>query len=134
MVDHLTQPQRSYVMSRIRGKDTGIELTLRSALHRAGFRFKKNVKGLLGTPDIVFRRARLLVFVDGDFWHGYRFPQWATSLPEFWQEKIRRNRTRDRSYHAKLRRQGWKVIRIWEHEIHQNLEAVVSKIASNLPK
>jgi DNA mismatch endonuclease (patch repair protein) len=68
-------------MSRIRGKDTTIELTLRSALHQAGFRFRKNVKGLPGTPGIVFHRAKLLIFVDGDFWHGYRFPQWGMSLP-----------------------------------------------------
>jgi DNA mismatch endonuclease, patch repair protein len=132
MSDHLTKRQRSYVMSRIRGKDTTIELILRSALHHAGFRFNKNVKGLLGTPDIVFRRARLLIFVDGDFWHGYRFPQWEMSLPEFWRQKIRRNRARDRRYYARLRRDGWKVMRIWEHQIRKNLEAVVLRIAKNL--
>ncbi len=132
MADRLTKRQRSSVMSRIRGKDTAIEIILRSALHRAGFRFKKNVKGLLGTPDIVFRRARLIVFVDGDFWHGYRFPQWGMSLPKFWQDKIRHNRARDRRYHARLRRAGWNVIRVWEHEIHRDVHAAVLRIATFL--
>ena len=130
MADRLTQKQRSYVMSRIRGKDTSIELTLRSALHQAGFRFRKNVKGLPGTPDIVFWKAKILIFVDGDFWHGYRFPQWGRSLPDFWQEKIRRNRARDRRYHARLRRAGWIVIRIWEHQINGDIEDVVTRIES----
>ncbi len=130
MADRLTSQQRSYVMSRIRGKDTTIELTLRSALHNAGLRFRKNVSSILGTPDIVFHGARVLVFVDGDFWHGYRFPQWGMSLTDFWQRKILRNRARDRRYHARLRRAGWRVVRIWEHEIRSDLDAVVLRIAN----
>ena len=129
MADCLTVQQRSYVMSRIRGKNTTIEVSLRSALHRAGFRFRKHVKDLPGTPDIVFPRAKLAIFVDGDFWHGYKFPQWGNSLPEFWQKKIWRNRERDRSYHAKLRRAGWQVIRIWEHEIKRDVDAAVYRVA-----
>jgi DNA mismatch endonuclease (patch repair protein) len=132
MADRLTKRQRSHVMSRIRGKDTTIELILRSALHKAGFRFRKNVKGLTGTPDVVFHRAKLLIFVDGDFWHGYRFSQWGMSLPEFWQQKIRRNKIRDRRYHARLRRAGWKVVRIWEHEIHRDINAAVLRITNLL--
>lgn len=130
MGDRFSTEQRSYIMSRIRGKDTTIEVTLRSALHRAGLRFRKNVRGILGTPDIVFHGSRLLVFVDGDFWHGYRFPQWGLSLSVFWQRKILRNRARDRRYHAKLRRDGWRVVRVWEHQIHCNLHAVVLRIAN----
>ncbi|HKD80333.1 MAG TPA: very short patch repair endonuclease [Candidatus Angelobacter sp.] len=132
MADRLTKRQRSHVMSRIRGKDTTIEVILRSALHKRGLRFRKNVRGLLGTPDIVFYRAKLLVFVDGDFWHGYRFPQWGLALPDFWQRKIDRNRSRDRRYHARLRRAGWKVIRIWEHDIRQNLDSIVLRITTIL--
>jgi DNA mismatch endonuclease, patch repair protein len=121
-------------MSRIRGKDTRIELTLRSALHKRGFRFRKHVKGLVGTPDIVFRQAKTVVFVDGDFWHGYRFPQWRNALSNFWQEKLSRNRDRDRKYHAKLRRAGWKVVRIWGHQIENDVDAVVQKISKFLEK
>jgi DNA mismatch endonuclease, patch repair protein len=129
VADNLSKRQRSYIMSRIRGKDTTIEIIVRSALHRGGFRFRKNVRGLPGTPDIVFHGAKVAVFVDGDFWHGYRFPQWGKSLSVFWQQKLRRNRARDRRYHARLRRAGWKVIRVWEHQIHQDLGSVVSKIS-----
>ena len=132
MADLLTKKQRSHLMSRIRGKDTTIERILRSALHQAGFRFRKNVRGIPGTPDIVFHHAKVLVFVDGDFWHGYRFPQWGTSLPPFWQDKIRRNRARDLRYHARLRRSGWKVIRVWEHQIRSNIDLAVLRISKFL--
>jgi DNA mismatch endonuclease, patch repair protein len=130
--EKLKKQQRSYIMSRIRGKDTTIELMLRSALHRRGFRFRKHVKDLFGTPDIVFRRSKTVVFVDGDFWHGYRFPQWGATLSNFWQDKLRRNRARDRRYHARLRRAGWKVMRVWEHQIHNDIDAVVLKISALL--
>ena len=74
MPDNLTPEQRSYCMSRIKAKDTGLEVKVRSALHKKGLRFRKNVKELPGTPDIVFKKAQIAIFVDGDFWHGYRFP------------------------------------------------------------
>lgn len=75
-------------MSRIRGKDTTIELILRSALHRAGLRFRKNVKGLPGTPDIVFHHARLLVFVDGDFGTDTDSPDGECHYPSFGNKKF----------------------------------------------
>jgi len=129
MTDRMSKKQRSYVMSRIRGKDTSIELILRSALHAKGYRFRKNVRTLSGSPDIVFPRAKLAVFVDGDFWHGFMFPRWGASLPKFWQDKIRRNRVRDRRCHAKLRRAGWSVVRIWEHQIRRDVDGVVRRIS-----
>lgn len=132
MPEKISKQQRSYIMSRIRGKDTTIELMLRSALHKKGFRFRKHAKDLFGTPDIVFRQSKIVVFVDGDFWHGYRFPQWGGSLSNFWQEKLRRNRARDRKYHARLRRAGWKVMRVWEHQIRNDIDAVVLKLSALL--
>lgn len=115
-------------MSRVRGKDTGIERQLRSALHKRGLRFRKNVRGLPGTPDIVFVTKMIAVFVDGDFWHGYRFPVWEHKLNQFWSSKIAMNRQRDQRNFAKLRRWGWTVIRVWQHEIEGDLEAVVKRI------
>ena len=76
MPDNLTPAQRSYCMSRIKGKDTGLELRVRSELHKRGLRFRKHLKELPGKPDIVFTRAKVVVFIDGDFWHGYRFATW----------------------------------------------------------
>lgn len=134
MTDRMSKKQRSYVMSRIRGKNTSIELIIRSALRKKGYRFKTNVRGLAGSPDIVFVRAKLAVFIDGDFWHGFMFPRWEKSLPPFWQQKIRRNRARDRRCHAKLRRGGWTVFRIWEHQIRGDVEEVVLRITRMLER
>lgn len=129
MADRLTPEQRSRCMSRIRGFDTSIEVAVRLALWRRGFRYRKNVMSLAGRPDIVFSSARLAVFVDGDFWHGYRYPAWTRKLSPYWDEKIRRNRARDRRNFEKLRRAGWRVVRVWEHEVKRDLEACVDRIA-----
>lgn len=128
MADNLTREQRSYTMSRIKGKDTGIELSVRSELHRRGLRFRKHVKQLPGTPDIVFPAAKVVVFVDGDFWHGYQFPKWQSDVSEFWREKIAGNRARDRQNRRKLQRMGWKVVRLWQHEIEHDLEGSVERV------
>ena len=130
MPDNLTPEQRSYCMSRVKGKDTGIEVSIRSALHRKGLRFRKHVKELPGKPDIVFVSAKVAVFVDGDFWHGYRFRTWETKVSDFWKAKIAKNRERDIKNHRKLRRAGWTVARVWQHEVEKDLDSCVEKIAS----
>jgi len=128
MPDDLTPEQRSYCMSRVKGKDTGLERLVRSELHKKGLRFRKHTGKLPGKPDIVFQRQKLAVFLDGDFWHGYRFPQWERNLAKFWRKKIGETRSRDQRNFAKLRRMGWRVIRIWEHSIEKDLDGVVKKI------
>jgi len=132
MADNLTPEQRRRCMSRVRNSDTDLEQAVRSALHTRGLRFRKHVRDLPGSPDVVFPRQRLAVFIDGDFWHGYRFPQWKDTQSEFWQTKIEMNRARDRRNHAKLRRMGWKVIRIWQHDIGKDLEGCVRRILRQL--
>lgn len=127
-LDNLTREQRSHCMSQIKGKDTGIERLVRSALHRRGFRFRKHVKGLPGKPDVVFSGAKVAVFVDGDFWHGYRFPSWEHKVSDFWKNKIAKNRERDRKNIRRLRNRGWRVIRIWQHQIEDDLDACIDKI------
>jgi len=121
MPDHLTPEQRYRAMSRVKLKDGSLEVTVRSELHRRGYRFKKHVKTLPGSPDAVFPKEKIAIFMDGDFWHGYRFPQWEQKLKEFWREKIRQNRQRDQKNFRKLRKMGWRVIRIWQHEIKDDL-------------
>jgi len=128
MSDNLTPEQRSYCMSQIKGKDTGIELCVRSALHKRGLRFKKNVRTLPGKPDIVFTRKQIAVFIDGDFWHGFRFPCWKHKVNQSWQEKIEKTRKRDRINMNKLRSMGWEVIRIWEHDIKNKPMECISRI------
>jgi len=107
-------------MSRLGQRDTGPEKELRSELHRRGFRFrvdKAPVRGLRSRADIVFGPRKLAVYVDGCFWHCC--PEHG-SMPkanaDFWEEKLARNRERDRQTDRRLRDEGWQVIRIWEHE------------------
>jgi DNA mismatch endonuclease (patch repair protein) len=117
-------------MSRIKGKDTGIEKAVRSELHRRGLRFRKHVARLSGKPDVVFTRARVVVFVDGDFWHGYRFPTWQDKVSDFWKAKISETRARDARNFRKLRQQGWRVIRIWQHDLERDFDASIQRIVS----
>lgn len=128
MSDNLTPSQRSYCMSRVRNKDTDLERIVRSALHKHGLRFRKHVQQLPGKPDIVFGHLRLAVFVDGDFWHGFRFTTWAHRVSPFWRRKITLNRQRDQQNFRKLRGMGWRVIRVWQHELKRNPEACILKI------
>lgn len=127
----------SEMMSRIKGKDTKIELALRRALYHRGYRYRKNVKSLPGSPDIVLTRYRICLFCDGDFFHGYDYVQIDTQLKTnsgFWKAKIERNRERDRKVDQKLVEMGYLVLRFWEHEIDTDLEKVVKEIEMAIMK
>lgn len=128
MVDNLTPTQRSRCMGRVRNRDTSLEQMVRSALHLRGLRFRKHVPGLPGRPDVVFSRARVAVFVDGDFWHGYRFPDWRDTMSEFWRKKIDGNRRRDAANFRRLRRIGWAVVRLWGHEVLNNTDSCIARV------
>ena len=117
-------------MASVKSKDTNLEVMVRSELKRRGLRFLKHVKSLPGCPDVVFPKQKLAVFIDGDFWHGYRFPTWQRTLPKFWREKIGKNRDRDRRNFAKLCRMGWRVLRIWQHEVERDLHSCTNKVIS----
>ncbi len=128
MVDNLTPKQRSYTMSRIRSKDTSPELTIRKLVHARGLRFWKHVTSLPGKPDLVFVRARVAVFVDGDFWHGWRFSTWQHKLQPYWKKKIEGNRSRDEKNFRQLRRRGWVVVRVWEHQVKRDADTCADRI------
>ncbi len=130
MPDNLTPEQRSYCMSRIKGKDTGPETLVRSALHKRGFRFRKHLKELPGKPDVVFTKSKVAVFVDGDFWHGYRFTTWEHKVADFWKTKISKNRERDAENHSLLRQMGWTVIRLWQHDLERDFEDSIERIVA----
>jgi DNA mismatch endonuclease (patch repair protein) len=119
-------------MSNVKLRDGSLEVVIRSELHKRGYRFRKHVKTLPGTPDAVFPREKIAVFIDGDFWHGYRLPVWEHKLNDFWKEKIRTNRKRDRRNFSKLRRMGWRVIRIWQHEILDDPSRCIDQIATDI--
>lgn len=132
--DIMSSETRSRVMARIRGSNTGPENVLASMLSVHGVAFDRHVVGLPGRPDFVFQRGRLAVFVDGDFWHGWRFPLWRHKMSEKWAAKIDATRMRDRRNHRRLRRDGWSVLRIWEHEIERSparsLERILARLMS----
>lgn len=126
--DVMTPEQRSRCMSNIKGKNTKPELQLRKALWARGLRYRVHA-ALIGRPDIVFPRQRLAIFVDGCFWHGC--PIHGTNPvtnADFWANKIKGNIERDRRVTLQLTKLGWIVIRIWEHEIKECLDKVISNI------
>jgi DNA mismatch endonuclease (patch repair protein) len=127
-----TSPQRSRLMGRVRHKDTAPELTLRRALFKAGLRYRiKPTVRLPGRPDILFEAARLVIFVDGCFWHGCPLHgTWPKVNSAFWREKILRNQERDRSVDTALASLGWKVRRVWEHELRGDFYSLVEEIVS----
>ena len=129
MTDNMSVAQRSRTMSRIRSRDTRPELIVRRLLHARGLRYRKHVPGLPGRPDVVFATARVAVFVDGDFWHGWRFPDWKEKLAPYWRAKVERNMRRDATSCRQLRADGWTVIRLWEHEIEARPVACADRIA-----
>jgi DNA mismatch endonuclease (patch repair protein) len=128
MADNMTPAQRSRTMSLIRSKNTQPELTVRRLLHGRGLHYRLHVSRLLGKPDIVFSQQKIAVFIDGDYWHGWRFANWADTLSPYWRQKIARNRKRDRANHRRLRRTGWTVIRVWEHEVKSDPKTCVDFI------
>ena len=121
-------------MSRVRNKDTRLEQKVRSALHRRGLRFRKHLHEVPGRPDVAFTRARVLVFIDGDFWHGYGFRRWKENLAPSWQRKISENRARDRRNSRRLRQDGWKVVRLWQHEVERDLNLCVERVVEAVAK
>ena len=117
---------RSYNMSRIRGKNTKPEETVRKYLFSQGFRYRKNDKRLPGTPDIVLPKYRTVIFVNGCFWHGHegcRYFVWPESNADFWKKKILANTERDKRNISELEALGWKVITVWECELKKNTMA-----------
>ena len=132
MGDIMSPENRSAVMSRIKGKDTGPEKAMAAHFSEFGLTWESHVRELPGRPDFVFHNNKLAVFVDGDFWHGWRFPQWRNKLTEKWEAKIEETRKRDARNHRKLSRMGWKVVRIWEHQIKQSPEKCVARVISSL--
>lgn len=123
---------RSAVMSRIKGKDTGPELAIAACLREHGLEWDSHATDLPGRPDFVFRDAKVAIFVDGDFWHGWRFPQWRDKLSEKWEAKIEGNRKRDARNRRRLRGMGWTVVGIWEHQIKKDLSRCIARVADAL--
>lgn len=134
-MDSLSREQRRKCMAAVRRKDTGPEKWLRSRLHRLGYRYRIDVAGLPGRPDIVFASRRAIIFVHGCFWHRHNCPR-GRSLPKacagFWAKKFSTNRQRDRKVRQSLKRLGWRVMIVWECELlrESTLASIVAFLES----
>ena len=126
MADVFSRKKRSWIMSRIRSKNTSIDRKMRDMLSGMNVRFEMYPK-VFGSPDFQVGK-RVLVFCDGDFWHGYRYAEKKRPTKKYWREKIEGNMRRDRKVSRKLRRDGWSVLRIWEHDIKKNPDKCMRKI------
>jgi DNA mismatch endonuclease (patch repair protein) len=130
-----TTKERSKLMSKIKSQDTKPEQKLRKFLWGIGIRYRKNVKKMPGTPDIVISKYKLVIFVDGEFWHGFNWKEKKEKIKSnraFWIPKIERNMQRDRMNEIFYIKKGWKVMRFWEHEIKKEFNVCVSKILDYL--
>ena len=126
MADVFSKKKRSWIMSRIRSENTSIDRKMRDMLSGMNVRFEMYPK-VFGSPDFQVGK-RVLVFCDGDFWHGYRYAEKKRPAKKYWREKIEGNMRRDRKVSRKLRRDGWSVLRIWEHDIKKNPDKCMKKI------
>ena len=116
-------------MSRIRSKETKVERFVFYRLKKQKIYFQKHYKKALGSPDIALPKTKKAIFIDGDFWHGYKFSKLKQRLPKgYWLQKIENNIKRDRKNRQILKKEGWKVLRVWEHEIIKNPDKSMEKV------
>lgn len=133
MADVFNKEKRSEVMSKIRSKNTRVEKLVFRELGKRKIYFMKHYKGAEGRPDIALPNKKKAIFIDGDFWHGYNFKKTKRRLPKvYWVKKIGDNIKRDKTNRNKLRRNGWKVLRVWGHEIEKDLDKTIKKITKFL--
>ena len=135
MVDVLTKKQRSYCMSRILSTNTGLEITFKKHMRSGGIKGSRKGIKVVGKPDFIFPASKVAVFLDGCFWHGcpecYKEP--ATNKT-FWKNKISKNKKRDKEVNRLLKKDGWKVKRVWGHQIKKTPVSCVSTLKRILAK
>lgn len=135
MADRISTEHRSWNMSRIKGKDTKIEVLVRQYLFHYGFRFRKNDKRYPGKPDIVLPKYKTAVFVHGCFWHRHEGCKLATipkTRTDFWMEKFEKNVANDKKHYKQLNDMGWNVIVIWECELENNFEGTMAQVVQKI--
>ena len=135
MADRISPEHRSWNMSRIKGKDTKIEVMVRQYLFHYGFRFRKNDKRYPGKPDVVLPKYKTAIFVHGCFWHRHEGCKLATTpktRTEFWMEKFAKNVANDKKHYEQLQEMGWNVIVIWECELENDFEGIMKKVVQKI--
>ena len=132
-----TTPERSKIMGKIRGKNTKPEMAFRKALYAQGYRYRIDYRKLTGKPDIVLKKYRIVIFIDGEYWHGYNWEERKPKIKtnrEFWIAKIERNMQRDAEVNRTLEDLGYKIFRFWENEIKKELERCLSEVVSYIER
>lgn len=127
----------SYTMSRIKGKNTGIEKELRESLTKRGLHYRCNTPFVFGHPDVSFKGYKVVVFCDSEFWHGYHFEENKSKIhshEEYWIKKIERNIARDEEVNETLSKEGYTILRFWGKEIDENPENCAEKVLQALKK
>jgi DNA mismatch endonuclease Vsr len=131
MFDKLTPEQRRRNMQAVKSKGSKIEIALAKALWQKGLRYRKHNKTVFGKPDFTFKKYKIAIFVDSEFWHG---KDWETkkhdhkSNQDYWFKKIQRNIERDIEVNKKLKSEGWSVLRFWGKDIQNRLQSCVEKV------
>lgn len=130
MADNLTPEQRHKNMTHIKSSNTKIEKDITKALWNLGYRFRKNVKGLPGKPDIAIKKHKVVIFLDSCFWHKCpkHFKKTKSNL-EYWEPKIKRNVERDAEINRYYQNKNWHILRIWEHEVKKDFDNTLAKIS-----
>lgn len=134
-MDNLTKEQRRKTMQAIRSKGSMPERLIIRELKKRKVYFASHVSTIIGKPDIVFRRKKIAVFIDSDFWHGHpkRYIMPKTNI-EYWSKKITRNRRRDKEVNRKLKQNGWKAVRLWAYDVKHRLDKCIKIIFKELEK
>lgn len=133
MVDHVSPERRAQIMRSIRSKDTGPEILVRRAAHRLGLRFRLYSNRLPGKPDLVFKKWKTVIFVNGCFWHrhpGCRKTSNPSTRPEFWQKKFADNVRRDEANYRALMDAGWRVVVLWQCQV-RTIEAATELLRAH---
>jgi DNA mismatch endonuclease, patch repair protein len=129
LVDNVSKEKRSQIMKAIKHKETKLESRITKELFKRGIRYRKNRRDLFGVPDISVKKWKLVIFIDSCFWHGcpihIRLPK---SNEDYWKEKITRNMKRDSEVTSYYKENGWNILRIWEHEIKDDIQEVIDKV------
>lgn len=134
MADRLTKEKRSWNMSHIKSKDTSIEMRVRKALFKDGFRFRKNVKELPGKPDVVLPKYKTVIFINGCYWHRHDCKEFhiPKTNSDFWIAKFNRNVENDQKHYKELKDAGWRVIVVWECEIEKQFDETIERIVNEI--
>ena len=137
MADCFSKQKRREVMSKIKSKDTQIEIKVRHWLYHRGIRYRKNCNTIVGKPDIAIQKYKIAIFAHGCFWHGhdnckyYRLPK---SNLEYWKEKLEKNKKRDKTNTEKLEQMGWNVFVVWECQVKSDFEATMMGLLKEIDK